>query len=340
MNPQITRLASFRAVPLAACMAVSSVGYSKESAENVAPYDFTMGAAAQSAQYVDLARGDKFSKIKKLGIVNFSVEFALYKSAWAAGGSSQSTYDVSKSVEKVLPAPDVNELQGIVDRLYTRVVEEFKAQGVEVVPFETLKATKNYEKLAPAQHDSPWLTNTKDTQSVFMAPTGMKLYFDNPGRADLLKGLGFTFGTNTRMKEVMMVYDLGQEVNLLSVNMVVDFATVKGSGNTFSSYGAKVSGSDVHHLHAADTSFRFVSNTQPEFIVARLKKPLVSDLSLWSNVAQTTTRDTVLTTGGGLAARKTTVADGEFDMPLYYARSEAMMSEAARMFIHQLANAK
>jgi hypothetical protein len=324
---------------LATTACASMTALAKDSAENVPPYDFTAGAATQAAQYVDLARGDKFSKIKKLGIVNFSVEFALYKSAWAAGGSAHTTSDASKSIEKQLPTPDVNELQGVVDRLYAQVVEEFKAKGVEVVPFETLKATKNYEKLAPAQHESPWLTNTKDTQSVFMAPTGMKLYFDNPGRADLLKGLGFTFGTNTRMKEVMMVYDLKQEVNLLSVNMVVDFATVKGSGNTFSAYAAKVSGSDVHHLHAADTSFRFVSNTQPEFIVAKLKKPLVSDLSLWSNLTQTTTRDTVLT-NHGLAAQKTAVAEGEFDMPLYYARSEAMMKEAARMFVQQLASAK
>jgi hypothetical protein len=338
MHSLSDRMVVWFVIAISAFAGAVSTSHAKDVADKVAPYDFAAGATTQSSAYVDLARGDKFKKIKKIGIVNFSVEFALYKSAWAAGGNSNSTYDVSKSIEKALPTPDAGELQAVVDRLYAHVVEQFKAQGVEVVPFETIRATKNYEKLAPAQHESPWLTNTKDTQSVFMAPSGMKLYFDNPGRADFLKGLGLTFGTNTRMKEVMMVYDLKQEVNLLSVNMVVDFATVKSSGNTFSSYGAKVSGSDVHHLHAADTSFRFVSNTQPEFIVAKLKKPLVSDHSLWSVVTESTTRETVLT-NSGLAAQKTKVAEGEFDMPLYYARSEQMMKEAATMFVAELAKA-
>ena len=321
---------------IAAAVLWATVCEGKESADKVPPYNFAVGAQTQHGDYVELARGDKFKKIKKLGIVNFSVEFALYKSAWAAGGNSHSTFDRTASIEKRLPQPDSQELQALVDRLFAAVVEQFKAQGVEVVPFETLKATKNYQSLSAAQHESPWVTNTKDTQSVFIAPTGMKLYFDNPGRADLLKGLGFTFGTNTRMKEVMMVYDLKQEVNLLSVNMVVDFATVKSSGNTFSAYAAKVAGSDVHHLHAADTSFRFVSNTQPEFIVARLKKPLVSDRSLWAGEAETTAREG---TANGDTVRAT-VATGEFDMPSYYARSELMMTEAARMFVLALANAK
>jgi hypothetical protein len=173
----------------------------KKTPTTIAPYDFAADPATQASTFVEVARGDKFKDIKKLGI--------------------------------------------------------------EVVPFETLKATKNYANIKPAQHDSPWATDTKDTQSVFMAPTGMPLYLDNPERADFLKGLGFTFGTNTRMKEVMMVYDLKQEVHLVSVNMVVDFATVSSSGNSFSSYAAKTEATDVHHLHAGDTSYRFVSNTQP-----------------------------------------------------------------------------
>jgi hypothetical protein len=294
----------------------------KESAEKVEPYDFAAGATAQAGEYVDVARGAKFKEIKKVGIVNFAVEFALGKKARSPDGGL--------TIEKNLPAPDTAELQAIVDRLYRQVQDGFKALGIEVVPFETLQATKNFQQLAPAQHASPWVTDTKDAQSVLVAPSGMPLYFDNVGRADFMKGLGIGFGTNTRMKEVMMVYDLKQEVHLVSINMVVDFATVKTSGgNVFS---GSLADYDIHHLQGQNSSFRFVSNTQPEFVVAKLKKTIVSDKPLWTGLEDTKTREVGMT-----SVTKSTATTGEFNMPLYYQRSEEMMSEATKMFFIGLA---
>ena len=311
----------------------------KKTPTTIAPYDLAADPATQASTFVDVARGNKFKDIKKLGIVNFSVEFALFKEAMAVGGSEYAGSARQDYVATSIPAPDVAQLQAIVDRLYAGVQDDFRAQGIEVVPFETLKATKNYANLKPAQHDSPWVTDTKDTQSVFVAPTGMPLYLDNPERADFLKGLGFTFGTNTRMKEVMMVYDLGQEVHLVSVNMVVDFATVSSSGNSFSSYAAKTEATDVHHLHAGDTSYRFVSNTQPEFIFVKLKQPLVSDKVLTADVTKKTTNTdygvNVATTG-----TKEKAATGGFDLDTYYARSEEMLNAARKLFAAALAGQK
>lgn len=305
------------------------------------PYAFGQPATTQAQQYVEGVRISNFKDVKKVGIVNFTVEFALYKSAQASGGGYRdptsgvrSTRDVF--IEKQIPAPDVPALQAMTDRLYQQVQADFKAMGIEVVPFDVLKATKNFAELAPAQHASPWLTDTKDTQSVFIAPSGMPLYMDNPARANFLQGVGFSFGTNTRMKEVMMTYDLKQEVHLLSVNMVVDFATVQSSGNTYSAYGARVSGADVHHLHAGNTSYRFISTTQPELLYVKLKQPLVSDQGLWSNVAQTTDKQSTMA-GAGVA---TTDSTGDFDRALYLRRSEEMLNAARQMFAAELARVR
>ncbi len=293
------------------------------------PFDFGSEARSQAAGYVETARASNFKEVKKVGIVNFSVEFALFKEASAVGGAIGGRGSTStSSISMQIPPPDVARLQAIVDRLYRQVQQDFTAMGIEVVPFETLKATRNYAELAPAQHASPWLTETRDSQSVFIAPTGMPLYMDNPERADVLKQLGLTFGTNTRMKEVMMTYDLKQEVHLLSVNMVVDFASLGSSGSS-RIFAARTSGASLHHLHAGNTSYRFVSTTQPEFVLVKLKKPVVSDRNLVADGSTTTER------GGSIDGRTTetvTRSAGRFDSAAYYQRSEDMLQATRQMF--------
>lgn len=139
-----------------------------------------------------------------------------------------------------------------------------------------------------------------------------------------------------------MTYDLKQEVHLLSVNMVVDFAAMKSSGRSFISYAA-VGAANLHHLHALNTSYRFISPTQPEFLYARLKQPLVSDTRLIAETQvalsqgssqqhaavglQTTTTSTATATRGA----------GAFDSETWYRRSADMLDAARQMFALELA---
>jgi len=303
------------------------------------PFDFSAMPAAQAADYVEIARAANFKDVKKVGIVNFSVEFALFKEASAIGGAIGGTGSTSTAyVSMQIPPPDVARLQALVDRLYQAVQRDFADQGIEVLPFATLRDTKHFAELAPAQHASPWLTETKDSQSVFIAPTGMPLYLDNPERASVLQQLGFSFGTNTRLKEIMMTYDLKQEVHLLSVNMVVDFASLSASGPS-RIFKASAGGASLHHLHAGNTSYRFVSTTQPEFIVARLKKPLVSDRSLVADRSTHSARDGS-SHAGGTTTTTTVTTTGSFDTATYYQRSEDMLNATRRMFAASLGAAR
>jgi hypothetical protein len=320
--------------------------YEAELAKKFPPYRFDAAAAQQSAQHVELVRGSNFKDVKKVGIVNFSVEFALFKEVSASGGSQYrggTARDANKSMQ--IPSPDVARLQAMVDQLHAQTAKDFAAMGIEVVPFETLKATQNFAELAPAQHASPWATDTKDTQSVFIAPTGMPLYMDNPARADFLKGLGFTFGTNTRLKEVMMTFELGREVHLLSVNMVVDFAAMKSSGRSFISY-ASVSGGNLHHLHAGNTSYRFIGPGQPELLYAKLKQPVVSDTRLIAETSKTASQASTQTFDAVGTAVETTRTDttsrgaDAFDIDTYYKRSADMLDATRQMFAAELGKVK
>lgn len=325
--------------------ASQDAAFEAELAKKFPPYQFDQPAAGQVARHVELERGSNFKDIKKVAIVNFSIEFALFKEVQASGGQTSlntTGRDSAKSMQ--IPAPDVARLQAMVDQLYARTVQDFTAMGIEVLPFDKLKATKNFAELAPAQHASPWVTDTKDSQSVFVAPTGMPLYMDNPERADFMKGLGFTFGTNTRLKEVMLTFELDRQVHLLSVNMVVDFAAMKSSGRSFISYAA-VGGANLHHLHAGNTSYRFIGPGQPELLYARLKQPLVSDVRLIAetNVALGQTSSQTLSAGGVTTTTTTTgTASGTrgadaFDLDTYYRRSADLLGAAREMFALELA---
>jgi hypothetical protein len=157
----------------------------------------------------------------------------------------------------------------------------------------------------------------------------MPLYLDNPERADVLKQLGMTFGTNTRMQEVRMTYDF-KGANLVSIDIVVDFATVQKKKNY-------VAADFMHHVQAGNTFFRFVSNTQPEYMYVKLKEPVVSDTTLISNTSEST--DVEKKTNMDLSAEKTTTTSmtGQFNSAAYYSRTRDMLNAVRQMFFSQLA---
>ena len=301
---------------------------SSYAAAEQAPFDFSVDVKGQASQFVQLVRAGNYKAIKKIGIVNFSVEFALARSVTTRLPSMAGVDSFQEGTVEI-PAPDVAQLQSIVDELYKGVQDDFAAQGIEVIPFEELKATKSFVKLKGAQHESPWATTMKDSHSLFLAPTGMPLYLDNPNRAGVLKQLGMTFGTNTRMQEVRMTYDL-KGAHLVSINIVVDFSTVgKKKG--------QLSADFLHHIQADNTFFRFVSNTQPELMLVKLKNPVVSDQELILNAQGSTSSDAKLNMDLSAEKTKTTSMSGAFNSDAYYQRTRDMFNAVREMFFAELA---
>jgi len=296
------------------------------------PYNFAAEPATQSKDYVDISGGRNFNDVKKLAIMNFNIEFTTFReasksrssSSWSqnpAGFETRTTTTTTQYKSRTLPIPEREKLQSIVDKAYNDLNAQLKALGIEIVPYATIKAMPEYENFKGAMHESPWVTETKDSNSIFMAPTGMPLYMDNMARANFLQGISGMV-SNTPYQEMKVIFAL-KDTALLSVNMVVDFATVEGEKGFLSSLSSKVNADMVHHLQAKNSSFRFMGYGQPRSVVVELEKHLVSDKKFW------TASDSEKTDSG----EKTFL----YDMDLYYSRSEDMMLAMQRMFMSDLA---
>lgn len=317
--------------------------FAEELRKEMPAYAFDVPAVEQSTQYVNAKDVDAIKDVKKVGIVNFSVEFLVEREATASGSNKEN--GKTRGI-----VPDTAKMQAIVDELYAKTVSDISAMGIEVVPFETIKATKNYAELASVLHPSPWLTDTNGdveganggansgAKSVFVAPTGLGIFMDNPKRVNesVSSGMGAMFGTNIPLKLVKMGYELNREVELLSVNMVVDFSVMKSSGRSLLNV-AKVKSADIHHLQAENTYLKFLS-TRGNAPFLALKKPVVSDKPLFSEAKNFKAGDVEDTaTGTSISVS----ADGnEFDAGTYYARSGEMLEATREMFIAELKKAK
>lgn len=316
------------------------------AASKTPPFNFTAPPAEQSESYIDISGGRNFSEIKKLAIINFNVEFTTFReasnsrssSSWsqnsALGTETRTTTTRSEHKSRSLPQPDREKLQAMVDKAYVDLSNQLKGMGIELVPYETIKAMPEFENFKGAMHDSPWVTETKDSNSIFVSPTGMQLYMDNLARANFLQGISGMV-SNTPYQEMKVIFAL-KDTALLSVNMVVDFATVGAEKGFLSSLSSKVEADMVHHLQAKNSSFRFMGYGQPRNVFVSLEKHLVSDKKFWEEIAADKGEKKE-----GLGAlmgafNKTDNKEYLYSMDTYYGRSEDMMLAMQRMFMAEL----
>jgi hypothetical protein len=308
--------------------------FAAELRKEMPAYAFNVPAADQSAQYIKVKDGDTFEDIKKVGIVNFSVEFVVENEASAVGSQQ------SKSKARSIPDQDTAKMQAMVEELYAKTVSDLSTMGFEIVPFDTIKATKNYGELSEVLHTSPWETETKGnvdvdngsgsggakSKSIFVAPAGINIFADNPKRVDP-PGL---FGPNIPLKIVKIGYDLNREVVLLSVNMVVDFSVMQTSGRSLLNV-AKIKTADLHHLQADNTYFKFQSARGVAPLLT-LKKAVVSDKPLFSEA-----KNFKADIDSGIDSTEvSTTSDKAFYADTYYARSGEMLEATRQMLVAEL----
>jgi hypothetical protein len=311
-------------IPLLCAAMTGSVHAKKDAATGSgagAEFNFAAAPAAQADTFVEVTRGGNLKKIKKLAIVNFSVEFMTGKSAAVA------TRDGYKSSGLIVPSLDTAAAQVIADRLYDQLVADLQASGIEVIPFAMISASKHFAKLAGAQHQSPWPLDNASSTSVLIGAHGMPIYIDNPERLEGFKTAAMTFGTNTRLHEVMLCNEFNG--NLLSVNLVVDFADVK-TGRFFTN----IETSFAHYLPAKHTRYRFAAVGQPEFSIIALKQRLESGNVPFVEVGARSSQAVSLDEKVSEKNRTTAVS---FDAALYYRDSERMVRAANALFLTSFA---
>lgn len=309
----------------------------KKGKEGGQQFDFAAPPANQSAEFVHLTAEKSLKDIKKVAIVNFLVEFTTVREAHVIsrrpGASSESKATFS------LGEPDLGRYQKIADALYDQLVTDLTGAGIEVIPHDTLRAEKRFQDFKKVQHDSPWATSTKGGRSVFVGGKGMPVYLDNPERANALKGMGMSLGMmlgqNPTLLEVKLSSDL--KANLLSVNIVVDFADLK----TKKSLGeTSIETTYDQFLHGDDTRFRFTGIGNPNGPALRLKHGMLADHSPFSNFKDgrwTWQMDSTGFSGDGGLKKETTY---EFNPEAYYQNSERLARGAQAMFLAEICKAR
>lgn len=317
-----------------------------DAASKTVPFDFKSDPAPQAKSYVGVNNGKNFGGMKRLGIINFNVEFTTFKeasnsrssSSWsqnsATGIETRSTTTRSEYKSRSLPMPDQPKLQALVDKAYQDLNAQLSALGIELVPYEQLKAMPEFGNFKHSLHTSPWVTETKDSESVFVSPTGMALYMDNLERANAMQGISAMF-ENTNYQEMKMIFAM-KDTALLSVNMVVDFATVEAEKGFLSSLSHQVKADMVHHLQAKNTFFRFMGYGQPNAVRVELKKHLVSDAKFWEDLPEAPAEKKE---GFGALLGAFNKADSKeylYNMNTYYDRTQEMLLATQKMFMSEL----
>ncbi|MEY4748379.1 MAG: hypothetical protein RIQ60_593 [Pseudomonadota bacterium] len=314
------------------------VEYEQELRKARPAHAFGAPAAEQASRYFEIDRGSSAKELKKIAVLNFTVEFVRERESTALGG------DRSNRVRLAIPAEDTARMQAIVDELYGKTLTDLQALGLEVMPPDQIQATKSYRevaeslKLSLSEAEVPGdveggSTANSSAKSIFVAPANVRIYPDNAKRPPPVASGGGLFGTNFPMKTVTMLYDLNREVELLSVNLVVDFSAMRSSGRSLLNV-AKVRAANLHHLQAGNSYFAFRSsrNLAPSFT---FKQPLVSDKPILSPAK---VREGATEVKDKMTGTEVTVKfDGnEFDAETYYGRSAEMLEAARQMFIAEL----
>lgn len=158
----------------ALCAALSLPAVADDS-----PYfDLKASPESQMGEYLEMDGADKLKGLTRVLVPQFRVEFQMRAESSASdsryfGGGSASA---SNSVHVYLKGVDNPLLQQITDGAYARFVADMAAQGIEVIGPDKLAAEPEYAPILSKGKASPAELSTKDSISLFFAPTGGRVY--------------------------------------------------------------------------------------------------------------------------------------------------------------------
>jgi hypothetical protein len=337
-SPTLILTALLVTIATAPALDLGKIGV-KQGKDGGKQFNFAAPPADQSAEFVHKTSERSLKDLKKVAIVNFLVEFTTVREAkvMSSRPGVQSTSWASFNV----PDPDVTRYQKIADALYDRLVADLTTAGIEVIPHDTLKAEKKFQDFKKVQHDSPWVTSTKGGSSVFIGGKGMPIYMDNPERANALKGMGLSLGMMLGANPTLLEVKLSQELkaNLLSVNLVVDFADMKtkkflGTTGIETTYD--------QFLHGDNTRFRFTGIGSPNGPALRLKHGMLAEHSPFMNFKQGKweIQGDLIDRLASDTVTKTRSLSYDFSPETYYSNAERLGTAAQAMFLAEICKAR
>lgn len=225
------------------------------SAKESKPFDPTADAASQAAAFLKSSKLTALAGTRRVAISQFRVEFAVENSGKASSSSSAGWTSSSSHITLVGVSDEMR--QNITDQLHDQLVKKLTEAGLEVLPYETVKADANYRSMERIFRTSQEPVGMQAGKSVFVGAHGMPYYLTND---DKHIGLGTALGGFSTVQpqniEPRMAETL--DATVLRVTMSVKFADVKASGGMFR-MGSSVKTSEGLAWVPDQTAFLFVT---------------------------------------------------------------------------------
>lgn len=169
---------------------------------------------------------NQFKKNSRVAIAGFQISFVTHNKATAHAMNALGSGTAKASIETFLGNVDEALMKQIANEAYVTFVQKLKEAGIEVVPWETVKASKAYAQLELHPQQKAYTVNFQGATYAVIPAADFPLWFNN---FDGLAG-----GKGGRKNHVVM-NDLGRELNALVIqpSLAVDFAYLDTSGGKF-----------------------------------------------------------------------------------------------------------
>ncbi|KAF0102012.1 MAG: hypothetical protein FD187_163 [bacterium] len=170
--------------------------------------------------------------MKKVVVGGFRVALATkatvsdsVRASYLPGGIHKS--GVNSRIDITLEGMDLRRMQALVDRAYQDFLARLKANGVDLLPYETFAAHPSFVEIEAAKQEGgkPYTVEHEGRTYVVLSPTGMKLWFD---QAEPLGDQGaFGWGNGRRAGD----FGFDHKALVLNPLLVVDFAETASARN-------------------------------------------------------------------------------------------------------------
>jgi hypothetical protein len=169
----------------------------------------------------------QFKKHARVVIAGYQVSFVTHNKATAHAMNLLGSGTAKASIETFLGNVDEALMKQIADEAYATFVQKLQEAGVEVVPWETVKASKAYAKLEAHPQQRAYTVKFQGATYAVIPAAEFPLWFNS------FDGLA---GGKGGKKNHGIMNDLARELNavVLQPSLAVDFAYLDTSGGKFS----------------------------------------------------------------------------------------------------------
>ncbi len=168
-----------------------------------------------------------FKKHRRVVIAGYQVAFVTRNKATAHAMNLLGSGTAKASIETFLGNVDGALMKQIADEAYATFVTKLQEAGLEVVPWETVKASKAYAQLERHPQQKGYTVAFQGATYAIVPAGEMPLWFNNYD--------GLAGGKGSR-KNIKVMSDLSQELDaaVIQPSLAVDFAYLDTSGGKFS----------------------------------------------------------------------------------------------------------